>query len=528
MLNLNELKAVSEALSYQFQELENMLIWDISRRIKTETNGIDNFTQTAEKQMQDLVDLGYDPKKAREMIANTLGKTAEEVDAMIWHFGTVAYEDDHSHYAKVGKELIPFERNGFVLNIIRDTQNRVTGDILNLSGTTGFVDQKGKFYGVDDYYKRTLDKAVFQVSSGAFDVDSVIRRTIKELGNSGVRTINFESGVTRSLEAAVRTNVLTGISQLAGRIALQNAIDMGEDLMEITAHAGARPTHVPWQGRIVSLSGRNGYLSTVDIGYGDVAGFKGANCLHDWYVFFEGISERKYTDKQLEDFASDEPICEFNGKSYSDYEAGQKMRQIERSIRHTKRELVGYDGAEDDEYFTARSIFLKRQRELYDEFAKVSGKEQLPINQLVYNFDRRKAAKASWAYRKVENTATKLYNTGNKELDIKKYQDYKKQPFLQEQLQYTVKKPLLKGYNINTLDKGFIPKDAVIKNAKTIYKADEINIVNSLVEKYKMPKEAWEKKVGKVESDKFIFDVHWYENGHKQYDMKLKHKGEKK
>ena len=78
------------------------------------------------------------------------------------------------------------------------------------------------------------------------------------------------------------------------------------------------------------------------------------------------------------------------------------MRQIERSIRQTKRELVGYDGASDDDYFTAISIFLKRQRDLYDGFAAVSGKEQLPMNQLVYNFDRSKAAKASWPYRKVE------------------------------------------------------------------------------------------------------------------------------
>lgn len=144
-----------------------------------------------------------------------------------------------------------------------------------------------------------------------------------------------------------------------------------------------------------TLSVRTGYLSTIDIGYGDVAGFKEDNCYHDWYVFFEGISEREYTDKQLKEFADDSPKYEFNGKWYNEYQAGQKMRQIERSIRQTKRELVGLNAISDEDYFTARSIFLRRQRELYNEFATVSGQAKLPTNQFVYDFDRKRAAQAT-------------------------------------------------------------------------------------------------------------------------------------
>ena len=411
MLDIKALMVLSKELGYQFQELEKMLIWDIARRIKSETNGEGEYTQTAEKQMQDLIDYGYDSKKAREMIANTLGTSASVIDSLVYQYAMETYSDDHSHYLEIGKNLMPFERNGFIQNLIRATQDELKNKTLNLSGTTGFVDSNGKFHLVDDYYKNTLNTAVFQVASGSFDYQSVMRRMVKELGNSGVRTVNYDSGVSKSLESTVRNNILTGLSQLTGTISLQNAIEMGEDLMEITAHAGARPSHAEWQGQLVSLSGRTGYLSTTDIGYGDVAGFKGANCYHDWYPFFEGISERKYTQEQLDEFNDDSPKYEYNGKWYNEYEAGQKMRQIERSIAHTKRELVGYDAIDDKDMFTARSIYLRRQRELYDEFSKVSGQQKMPMNHLVYNFDRKKATQATWAYKTLDNASNKLYNS---------------------------------------------------------------------------------------------------------------------
>ncbi|EHR33449.1 hypothetical protein HMPREF9709_01197 [Helcococcus kunzii ATCC 51366] len=414
MLNHKELINLSKELSYQFNELERMLIWDIARRIDSEINGKGNYTQTAEKQMQDLIDIGYDSKRAREMIANTLGISASVVDSIVYKYGFEKYRDDFKHYATVGKKLQDFERNGFVVNLIRATQEDLKKGILNLSGTIGFVDEKGKFSQVDNYYRQAINTAVFQTTSGAFDYQSVTRRIVKQMAKSGVRTVNYESGVSRSLESTVRNNLLTGISQMAGKIALQNAIDMGEDLMEITAHAGARPSHSVWQGQIVSLSGRSGYLNLIDIGYGDVAGFQGANCYHDWFVFFEGISTRNYTQSQLDEFNDQSKKYEFNGKEYSEYEAGQKMRQIERSISQTKRELVGLDATDDKEMFTARSIYLKRQRELYDEFSEVTGKEKLPLNQLVYNFDRKKAVQATWAYKKVDKLAEKLYNIYNK------------------------------------------------------------------------------------------------------------------
>ncbi len=79
-----------------------------------------------------------------------------------------------------------------------------------------------------------------------------------------------------------------------------------------------------------------------------------------------------------------------------------------------------------------------------------------------------------------------------------------------------------------TLEKGFIPSGALFENTRTIFKGKEIRIVNRLADKYGGSIPKWEKRVGKIESDKYIHDVHWYENNQKQYDVKLKYRKEKK
>ena len=111
---------------------------------------------------------------------------------------------------------------------------------------------------------------------------------------------------------------------------------MGWDLMELTAHSGARPEHAHWQGKIVSRSGQKGYLSLRDIGYGEATGFKGINCRHDWYPYYKG-SARAYTQKELNKWQNEK--VEYNGKKISKYEATQKQRAFERKIRQDKKDL---------------------------------------------------------------------------------------------------------------------------------------------------------------------------------------------
>lgn len=131
-------------------------------------------------------------------------------------------------------------------------------------------------------------------------------------------------------------NVVTAINQNCGQLQLARADELGWDLMELTAHSGARPSHAEWQGKIVSRSGQKGYLSLSDIGYGTATGFKGINCNHDWYPYRRG-SIRAYDNKQLNKWKNEKVT--YNGKQYSKYDATQLQRKMERQIRQDKKNL---------------------------------------------------------------------------------------------------------------------------------------------------------------------------------------------
>ena len=131
-------------------------------------------------------------------------------------------------------------------------------------------------------------------------------------------------------------NVVTAVNQNCGKIQEERANELGWDLMELTAHSGARPSHAEWQGKIVSRSGQKGYLSLDDIGYGTATGFKGINCRHDWHPSHKG-STRVYTQKELNKWKTEKVT--YNRKEISMYEATQKQRYFERKIRQDKKNL---------------------------------------------------------------------------------------------------------------------------------------------------------------------------------------------
>lgn len=221
-------------------------------------------------------------------------------------------------------------------------------------------------------YKHELNKAIISTQIGVIDQNIAIRKAINRLSDNGVKFINYEdSGRNYTLESAVSMNVRTTLNQLSGEISLINAKDMGQDLMEITAHLGARLTHSAWQGKIVSLSGNDKYLSLDDIGYGEVSGFMGANCKHNWYPFFEGLSYRNYTDDYLKELEN--KTVTYNDKEISYYEATQIQRKLERDIRRLKTKVDLFNQVGDTQMANIQKLNLKQKQAQYNNFSKQVG-----------------------------------------------------------------------------------------------------------------------------------------------------------
>lgn len=109
-------------------------------------------------------------------------------------------------------------------------------------------------------------------------------------------------------------------------------------------------------------------------GYGDVQGIGGANCRHSFWPYIEGVSQRTYTNEQLEAMKPENrPKIEFEGRKYDDYQATQMQRRIERTIRKLKRTKVSFEAAGLADKATAAGARIAALNEKYKAFSKAAG-----------------------------------------------------------------------------------------------------------------------------------------------------------
>lgn len=372
MLKPNEIEAVSMALDKSMSELEIRIMQDIVRRIKI--NG--EITRAADWQINRLYQLGLAKEDIRKAVAEHLSLSDDEIQDMYYKAAERGYVRDKALYIKFGKSFVEFENNKPLQQLLSAVSEQTSGKLKNITRSLGFAvrqpNGKLKFTFVADYYQKTLDNAMFDISSGAFDYNTVIKRVISELTNSGLRVVDYASGWSNRVEVAARRAIMTGLSQLTAKVNEDNARELDTEYFEVSWHSGARPSHQEWQGRVYSKS----ELETV-CGLGTVTGLCGANCYHDYYPFIPGISERTYTDKQLGEMnAQENNRVEYGGKQYTKYEALQRQRRLETAMRAQRQQikLLREGGADEDDIINARC----RYRSTSAEYTRFSTTMDLP------------------------------------------------------------------------------------------------------------------------------------------------------
>ena len=329
MLSPSEYDHLCDQLITLYNDLDNAIIEDMVRHMIK----MGRVTETTRWQARQLQEAGFLYDDILFEIAQRTDATEQQVRTLFEDAGVQSIRNDNRYYRAGGLEGI-IKMSDAAMQTLNAGFQKCNGDLKNLTLTTANTSQTA--------YINACNQAYMQVTSGAFSYQQAIKQVVQNASRNGTSVL-YPSGHVDRLDVAVRRSVLTGVGQTVRHLSLINANDMGCDLMEITAHSGARPSHAVWQGKIVSLSGRKGYLSTKDIGYGSGDGFGGYNCRHDWYPFFEGISKPAYTAKELEKL--DERKIMYNGRMYNEYEISQIQRRYEREIRSAKREQVAFKTA---------------------------------------------------------------------------------------------------------------------------------------------------------------------------------------
>ena len=328
MLTPTQLAYCADDIVMLYSELDNIIAKAIAKKIAK----AEYLTESAVWMARCLQDSGMLYSEVYSAVAQYANKSDAEIKTLFENASLKATSYDMSIYTAAGLNPLPINLSPTAMQVLEAGYNKTCGNLNNLTMTTANSAQQT--------FIKSCTLAEMQVTSGAFTYVQAISNAIISAISDGA-FVAYDSGHTDRLDVAVRRCVMTGLGQTTGQISLQYAYDMGCDLMEITAHSGARPSHAVWQGQIVSLSGRRGYLSLSDIGYGTGEGFKGWNCRHDWYPYIEGVSKRMYSDSDLKKL--EEKNISYNGKMYTEYEIEQKMRSIERQVRDIKRKLTGLE-----------------------------------------------------------------------------------------------------------------------------------------------------------------------------------------
>lgn len=244
MITENFLDNATNNLESLMQDLSNKTIQDIARRIsKTIQQGEPGITPTAQYQMMKLDEMQGFSRDMVERIAALTELALPEIDRLIIEAAQQSHSYDMARFANIGRVIPPLEQNARYKQIERAVSEQTKGEFVNITRTTGF-----KGLEVRKYFTQTLDRAVLQVSSGLFDYNTVIRSTVKEMTESGLQAVRYGQR-NLNVVTAVRNNVLTACRQIADEVALTNGESLGLELVETTAHATARPEHIPWQGK---------------------------------------------------------------------------------------------------------------------------------------------------------------------------------------------------------------------------------------------------------------------------------------
>jgi hypothetical protein len=445
------------------------------------------------------------------ILSQYTGQTEQAIQDAMADAGRTTVAQDRRYYEAAGmwrEEAINREAMNKVINAgIRRTQ----GTFLNLTGTLAKETAKE--------FTKAMDRAWLEVSTGTIDAPTAGRRAIKELCAKGIQAVSYPSGHTDHVEVAVRRALVTGVNQ--GAMAVQDEL-MGEldcDLVETTAHAGARPEHALWQGKVFSRFGRTpGYATlAAGTGFGTGAGLGGWNCRHSYHPFFPGY-ESAYSDDILKEYQR--KTCTYNGKALTDYEASQQQRYFERGIRRWKREYTAMDAAGLDT--TQASVKLKQWREREADFLKQTGRRQDSSRSQIGTFGRSEAGKATWQAKTAERNRAFILNDAAAKAASSLP---KKRTISDVEIQHTL------DVNIGKLQ-GVVPSGTTGTDAYVMAgngTSTPIRDLRRLYEAYPEYGDAsgWEKVSATVYGKHHHYVVHWYQNNGKVPAEEIKLKGAK-
>lgn len=361
-------------------------------------------------------------KRTRDDIAlinSTLEKVQNEqikaIKEAVRMSGEVTYNNTRQTIgqAKTAVKLPPFNENKQVEKVIEEAQREAIESFKNEYRTQAFMlrDRKNPKNLIptelSKAYQNAVDEATqaivnapktYSETGRAKNYTTIMRQTVKELANSGVRVVTVRKDGTETnkvayeserlkyhtqrLDTAVKRNVMDSVRMVNQSVQNEVGKQIGSDGVEITVHNYPAPDHALVQGHQFTNEEfekmQNGE-DCKDVQKRSYSGFKRPigmwNCRHFTFSILIGVFPQTYSDEQLEEIlkANEKGYTLPNGKHLTMYQCTQQQRKYETEIRYAKEGKITAEKADDKELteeFQAQVVQLTNE---YLEFSKACG-----------------------------------------------------------------------------------------------------------------------------------------------------------
>ena len=373
------LDALPEELAELFRGLEDTLIDEICSRLALK----DQLNEVTVQAIRALRSHGIDLKKIKKAIRKTADVSEEKLNKLL----DDVVERNQKYYAEL-IDLAHITQPETLVNV-EDTlaiYEQTKQTLRNITRSMGFLVDAGRtMLPPAKAYQWALDNATMQIQSGAISYNQAIKSAVRQLAQSGLKVVDYESGHRDQIDVAARRAVMSGVNALNQKYAEQSTDYLETDLVETSAHIGARNTgvgpmnHESWQGLWfrwsekprISEGNYPDFIATT--GYGTGEGLGGWNCRHTFTPVVEGVNDPTYSQADLDAMKGENRKFTFEGKEYDGYTSTQMQRKIERTIRKLKREKAAYSAAGLTDEEQAVNIKLQRLNAKYKEFSAASG-----------------------------------------------------------------------------------------------------------------------------------------------------------
>lgn len=484
-----QLEMLTTPIERRLQQFEESFL----RRIGERVDIITKLSGKTFDRSQINAAIEQDIYELRLQLMATDQSNSKDVEKLLSQFSGDIYRDAKKYYDAKGLEWVPYDSNDAVKQVadavIAATKEHLTS--LSKTNVIRLLDKNRENpVPYAKAYRSICNLASERVASGFTDYRSELRDILKQCSKSGVR-VQYESGRTRRLDSAARMNLLDGVRAVNREV--QNAVgkQFGADGYEISAHASPAPDHADIQGMQYSAKEYEELNRSLARPIGEL------NCSHFAFAILIGVSAPNYSKAELDEMKrANEQGFDYEGKHYTMYEGTQLQRQLETAIRYAKEDQIAAKAFNDSEWIVKAQDNIRQLTRQYRAVSKASGlsvkRERMSVS----------------GYRAID----KFSQNGI----------IKAERSLQQRLDFA----LPNG------EKGFIPKNAMFETVVTIAgngSKKALRAADKLAGKYGGAAAEWKKQAGKIVSEKYIFDVHWYEKSDGvQYDVKLKKRGDKK